>query len=315
MRKLLIASQKGGVGKTTSAINIAGAAAVHGKRVLLIDADPLGSVPAALKLSRNANASRPPSREPVTERGLIWTDALPGVDVLSPYSDATSSSDDLARLLEALPESDFLAEYQLVVVDSPPTFSERTRALLRFCDELLLVIRAEPIAWRTLPPFLEQIREAQRETARCQFRGLLLTLSKGDEQGNAWEVELRKHLGKRVFSDTIPWDDEMTRSVLVGQSIYGVAPQSPSALAYQAAAAKLELCPPPVYPDPNAAREPEPVAPVLPVAPSRAEDRPFLRPAKAVEEGEESIPAWRYLLYLACGLLVGGLGMVFLKPH
>src|SRR5437660_2510227 len=84
VRKLLVASQKGGVGKTTTSINLAAATALAETRVLLLDADPLSSVSTALNLE-NHPGRRLLRDSGVDLPGVLVRDVLPGLDVLSPY--------------------------------------------------------------------------------------------------------------------------------------------------------------------------------------------------------------------------------------
>src|SRR2546421_1314275 len=84
VRKLLVASQQGGVGKTTTSINLAAAAAQAGVRVLLLDADPLSCISAALNLPQH------PRRQSLTQAGVdlpgvLVSGVIPGLDVVSPY--------------------------------------------------------------------------------------------------------------------------------------------------------------------------------------------------------------------------------------
>src|SRR5262245_8073599 len=84
--KLLVASQKDDVGKTTTALNLAAVAAQSGGRVLLVDADPVGGVGAALQLSKHQDRQR------VREVGIdhessLFRNVLPGLDVVAPYED------------------------------------------------------------------------------------------------------------------------------------------------------------------------------------------------------------------------------------
>ena len=90
MRKLLVASQKGGVGKTTTSINLAAAAAMAGARVLLLDADPLSNISTSLNLAEH------PGRQPLRQSGIelpgmLVSNVLPGLDVLCPYEDGGCS--------------------------------------------------------------------------------------------------------------------------------------------------------------------------------------------------------------------------------
>ncbi len=171
VRKLLVASQKSGIGKTTTSINLAAAAALAGSRVLLLDADPLSSVSTALHLGSH------PFRRPLRQSGLnlpgaLACDVLPGLDVLSPYEAGACSDadlDDLLRLLDAPP---FRASYGCLVVDSPPFLGANPGQLVGACDGYIVVMRAEPLAHRTLPAFLELVQRRgasgpRRFTASC----------------------------------------------------------------------------------------------------------------------------------------------------
>jgi chromosome partitioning protein len=158
MRKLLVASQKGGVGKTTTALNLAAMAALAGQRVLVIDADPIGSAGVSLNLTPNETAQNLAADLALT--GNLWTGAFPGVDVLNPYSSTEFAEEELAKALERLDRFGKKRRYDLIVMDAPPSLWQRSRLLLEAANELLLVLRAEVLAFRTLPGFLEMVRRA-----------------------------------------------------------------------------------------------------------------------------------------------------------
>ncbi|QVL31417.1 ParA family protein [Telmatocola sphagniphila] len=239
MHKLLIASQKGGVGKTTTVVNLAMIAATAGRRVLLVDADPLGSVSACLKLSRKDGRGQP---DPVSGKGWWWKAVLPNLDVVTPYAATSQSDEDLKAFLEKFPESDFHNHFEQVFVDSPPALlGDRTKTLLRTCDDLLIVIRAEPMAYRTLPGYLEELQEAQKEGASCQLKGILLTMPQGMEEDSEWEHQLRTRFGKNVFAEIVPYDPEANQAVLVGKPITLLSPESPAAKVYISLASSLGI--------------------------------------------------------------------------
>ncbi len=251
MRTLLVASQKGGVGKTTTAVNLAALAAQAGSRVLLVDADPLGSVAASLLLSRDADPdARPDSPEAegrdtprpdgVTGRGALWAGVLPNLDVLSPYPTDCTDDAELVEFLEAVPDSGLARSYDLVILDAPPMMGPRPKALLRAAGEVLIVQRAEPMSFRTLPAYLELMREVKTEGALVELRGILLTLPAGVALGSPAELTIRQKF-KGLLPQAIPFDAEIDKALLAGQPIVVMRPVGVVAKQYRALAAALGL--------------------------------------------------------------------------
>jgi chromosome partitioning protein len=246
VRKLLIASQKGGVGKTTTSINLAAATALAGKRILLVDADPLCSVHAALRLDKHDD--RISLRDTGLEmHGSICRGLIPGMDVLSPYESGYASEDDLAILLSKLNLPYFQKHYDFMILDAPPFMGMRPRFMFQNCDEYLLVLRAEPMAYRTLPLFLDTVSKIQEEDGPAVFRGVLLTQPSSER----WESDLRRHLGDKALPVSIPNDNEVNRAVELGRALVQMAPESVAAQQYLTLAGNLELRPG------NAAKVPE----------------------------------------------------------
>ena len=202
MRKLLVASQKSGIGKTTTSINLAAAAALAGTRVLLLDADPLSNVSTALHLGSH------PFRRPLRDSGVdlpgaLVCDVLPGLDVLSPYEAGACSDADLDDLLRLLNTPQFQASYGCLVVDAPPFLGANPGQLVGACDGYVVVMRAEPLAHRTLPAFLELVQRSRRDRP-APLHGILLTLPEGEPPGGRWERELRGRLGRASFKKRSP---------------------------------------------------------------------------------------------------------------
>ncbi len=238
VRKLLIASQKGGVGKTTTSINLAAATALGGKRVLLVDADPLCSVHAALRLDKHDD--RISLRDTGLEmHGSICRGLIPGMDVMSPYESGYASEEDLADLLTKLGLPYFQKNYDFMILDAPPFMGMRPRFMFQNCDEYLLVLRAEPMAYRTLPLFLDTVAKIQEEDGPAVFRGVLLTQASSDR----WESDLRRHLGDKALPVSIANDNEVNRAVELGRALVQLAPDSVAAQQYLTLAGNLELRP------------------------------------------------------------------------
>jgi chromosome partitioning protein len=237
VRKLLVASQKGGVGKTTTAVNLAAATALSGARVLLIDTDALGSVSAALNLT--GHGQRRPLRDVGLDlNGSLCCDVVPGLDVLTPYQEGgCSSAEDVERVLQLLGSEYFQETYRTAIFHAPPFMGLRPHSLLRACDEFIFVIRAEPMAFRTLPLLQETLKSIQREDGPIVFRGVLVTQPVADR----WETDLRRYLGDRALPGTIPIDPEVDSAAAQGRAVTVLNPDAPAAKQYFNLAGNLGL--------------------------------------------------------------------------
>lgn len=239
MRKLLVASQKGGVGKTTTAINLAAAAAQGGGRCLLFDADPLSTIGTSLNLLQSPR--RKPLRELGELPGVIVSDVVPGLDVISPYDDGGCSDEALENLLQAITAPALQECYGSLIVNAPPFMGTNPGQLVAVCEQLVLVMRAEVLAYRTLPAFLELVQRSARKPHGIEMRGILLTLPEGEPPGGRWERELRGRFGGRVLPQVIPHDAEVVRAQEQGLIALQANAQSSAALQYRHLAQALGL--------------------------------------------------------------------------
>ncbi|MFO0937367.1 MAG: ParA family protein [Gemmataceae bacterium] len=239
MRTLLVASQKGGVGKTTTAVNLAALTGKSGARVLLIDADPLGSVSASLQLSRSGGEITP-RPDGVTGQGVVWSNVVPGVDVACPYPADSTTEEHLAEFMTRMSTSAIARFYDRVVIDSPPMLGPRLKSLLMASDDVVLVQRAEPMSFRTLPAYLELMREVKNEGGRCQFRGILLTLPPGMTGGGKAELSIRQRF-KGIFPDVLPFCNEVNQALVLAQPVVESHPNAAASKAFQSLARQLGL--------------------------------------------------------------------------
>jgi len=199
-------------------------------------------VTAALKLDSQA----PPPRfghAGGAGRWALWQGAAGGADVLACYEAASQSVAALQAMLARLAHDDIRRRYDCILFDSPPLLGARTRCLLAASDEVLIVVRSEPFAVRTLPALLRVIQEVRAHGIRPQARGIVLTQSPGQEPDSALEASLRHALGDRVLAPLIPHDIQVSRSALVGEAVVSSARDAPAALRYVELARLLELLP------------------------------------------------------------------------
>jgi chromosome partitioning protein len=220
MKTLLISSQKGGVGKTTTSINLAALAGQAGSRVLLVDCDPSGGIACSLNSDDEGVA------------GL-----LPGVDIISLDEQASPDLGSLQTLLAKVATARDSGDYDLAILDSPPFLGEWLGQLLALSDEVILVMRSDPMGFRTLPAFLEALQEATSNGSRAKMKGILLTLPPHDR----WEAEVREALGPYLLPQTIPHDPAVTRALLDGQPVVLAHPDSLSSASYRNLAQTLEI--------------------------------------------------------------------------
>lgn len=243
-RTICIANQKGGVGKTTTAINLAAALASAGHSTLLIDMDPQCNATSGL-------GCRPVERHPlVMEEALRhWTIpseteklfVLPGsrsfrdVDQLANADDAASR-----RVVDHLRQD--IGRYDYVLIDSPPSLGQLTQTALAAADEVLMPIQCEYFAMEGLTQMIHIIRQviqsrASRQAAVLQFAGILLTMYDHNlELTQEVERQVREFFGEIVFFTTIPREVELAEAPSHGQTILEYAPRSRGCRAY------VELC-------------------------------------------------------------------------
>jgi chromosome partitioning protein len=239
-RILCIANQKGGVGKTTTAVNLAVALAKAGGRTLLVDLDPqcnattgLGSCPT----QRHPLVSRLPLKESLVATDTPGLELLPGsrsfkdVEAL-----ATAARDEAATLRQHLAGG--MSAYDFVLIDCPPSLGELTRTALAASSEVLMPIQCEYYAMEGLAQMIEVIRQVMdKQAGRLQFGGIVLTMYDHTlELTREVENEVREFFGEIVYWTVIPRDVTVSEAPSHGRSVLDYAPRSRGAMAY------TELC-------------------------------------------------------------------------
>ena len=243
---LAVVNQKGGVGKTTTAINLGAALAALEKRVLLIDCDPQGNATRGLGagaeaptlyhvLSGEADLDAATRASSFPNLSLVCSDReLVGVEV--EFVQLEGWEGRLARAVRALRQP-----YDAILLDCPPSLGHLTVSALAAADGVLVPLQCEYFALEGISELLTTIRRIQSGiNPRLGIAGILLTMY--DERTNlSKEVadEVRKHFAGKVFETVIPRNVRLAEAPSHGLSILDYDIKSRGAEAYLAAAQEL----------------------------------------------------------------------------
>lgn len=241
MRVISITNQKGGVGKTTTAINLGAALAANGRSVLIVDMDPQGNASTGLGIEPSARAKT--TYDLLIDGVALSEVAMPtGVKNLSiaPATTDLSSTDvELGQrdnrvflLKDALRESD--ASYDFVLIDCPPSLSLLTLNSLVASDSILVPLQAEFFALEGLSQLMLTVREV-RETANPALRieGVVLTMH--DARNNLSrqvEDDARANLGDLVFKTMVPRNVRLSEAPSFAMPVIAYDPTSKGSQAY-----------------------------------------------------------------------------------
>jgi len=209
-RVYAVANQKGGVGKTTTAVNVSACLAEAGERVLLIDLDPQANATSGLGLRANG-ASTHDLLDGVPLSALTKPSGVPNLDVVMAKSDLATAAVELSTrsggeryLAEALDGT--LEPYSYVLLDCPPSFGPLTVNALAAASWAIVPVQAEYYALEGLSQLLGTINLVKASlNPDLAVAGILLTMADGRTRLAAdVESELRRHFGSLVFTTTIP---------------------------------------------------------------------------------------------------------------
>ena len=224
-----VVSRKGGVGKTTSVVSLAGALARLGKRVLVVDLDSQASASLSLGVARGELA---PSIHDVLFRKLPAAQAIrptltPGVDLLTASADLMHADVELApvrnretKLREAL--APVAGSYDWILLDCPPSFNTLAQSALIACDHFIVPAVPHFLAFDGIQPLIEAAaRLAGRYGRSSGFLGVLLTMvDNRTKSARAQATALREKLGDKVFDCEIPVNVRLAEAPESGQTIF-----------------------------------------------------------------------------------------------
>ncbi len=241
-----LANQKGGVGKTTTAVSLAASLAQAGAKTIVIDADPQANATVALGLPKDEQ----PSLYDVLA-GLPAVEALrdtdiPNLRVLPGHADLAAANVELPRM----EDSDHLLrdalaplrdEAQFIFLDCPPSIGPLTLNALGAADRVLVPVQAEYFALEGLGSLLETLALVQKQlNPGLAIEGLVITMwDPRTRLSHDVEAEVRKHFPSLVFETVIPRNVRVSEAPSYGQPITHYDPRSTGAEAYAKLAEEL----------------------------------------------------------------------------
>ncbi|MGH7713809.1 MAG: ParA family protein [Gemmatimonadaceae bacterium] len=241
-RVLAVVSQKGGVGKTTTSVNLAAAFARRGLKTLIVDVDPQGAVRYGIGL-RRGHPTYGFADYLTGERQLrevILPTALPWLRVIlaGAVSDAADHTEYQQRVAETSLLGDLLRTARercdIVVVDTPPGLGPIVIKVLHGSQHAIVPLQTEPLALQTTPQILRGIQEVADVNPELTLDGLLLTMyESGHPAAERVADYVRSHLpANLVFDLVIPRSVAATEAFAAGQPVVLRTPADPAAQAY-----------------------------------------------------------------------------------
>lgn len=242
---IAVTNQKGGVGKTTTTINLSAALVELGKKVLIIDLDPQGNASTGLGIDyeqRNLTVYDVLLAEAAISSAILST-SMEGLDIVPSTVDLSSADIELIKtsnhstaLSRALVEDKTLAgNYDFIFVDCPPSLSLLTINAMVVSDSVLIPLQSEFFALEGLSQLMLSVREVRKSVnTGLRFEGVVLTMfDRRNNLSQQVEKDARENLGELVFKTVIPRNVRVSEAPSHSVPVLTYEPRSRGAQAYR----------------------------------------------------------------------------------